>query len=272
MGLELNDDSQYKLKPTLLNALIIVAVYIIIVVIVQKILGVPYPEIAKSSSNMLYGVLIPVTTGAVILTIIALWSGWWKDVWRDKYQIKGHSWMHIFLILFVFAIIVNLITGHIGSLDTNLVLTIFIAMAFVGYAEELLTRGLLVQGARGSGLTEVKIFFIVILVFGGMHAMNFISGQGITTTIIQVIFAGLLGGVFYTIFRKTGFLVIPMIIHALWDFSVFTRGAINVNQVTTLTLNIILMAMAGFAILISFLLLIFAIRNFNVKSTKDEHI
>ena len=61
--------------------------------------------------------------------------------------------MHVFLILVVFGIIANFLIGSIGSLDTTFIIYAFIATAFVGYSEELLTRGLLVRGARGSGLT-----------------------------------------------------------------------------------------------------------------------
>ena len=72
-----------------------------------------------------------------------------------------------------------------------------------------LARGLLVQGARGSGLSEVKVFLIVMLVFGCIHGLNIINGQALVSTIQQIIFAGLLGGVLYTIFRKTVFWLYP---------------------------------------------------------------
>jgi membrane protease YdiL (CAAX protease family) len=260
---EVNNTSLYRLKPTLLNALIIVVVYVFILIGMQILSGIPYTDIAKSSNNLLFGVLIPVVIGSIFLTIIAVWSGWWKDVWRDQYKIKNHPWMHIFLILFVIMIIANMLSGSITSLDPSFIIVALIATAFVGYSEELLTRGLLIRGARGSGYAEIKVFLIVMVVFGCLHGVNVINGQAILPTIQQVVLAGLSGGVFYTIYRKTGLLVVPMIIHALMDFSILTMGTV---QSLTMTL------VAAFATYLSYVLLIFAARNFNVKKTSKEEI
>jgi uncharacterized protein len=256
---ELTYDSNYKLKPNLRNALIIVACYTVYIFLAMYLSGIPYTDFAKSSSNMLFGVLIPVGIGSVLLTIVALWSGWWKDLWRDKYQIKGHNWMYIFVVLAVIAIIGNLIKGNIGSLDTTLIVTIFIATAFVGYSEELLTRGLLIRGARGSGFSEVKVFLIVMLVFGLFHGINILLGQNVVTTLQQMVLAGLGGGVYYAIFRKTGFLVVTMILHALFDFSLLSQS------MTQYALIGLLVYVATY---LSYVLLLPAFRNFNVK--KDQ--
>ena len=259
MAEEIASNPKYRLKPTLLNALIIVVVYIVFLSLLQKLSGVPYADITKSSVNMLYFVLIPVVIGSLVLTIIALWSGWWKDLWRDKYQIKDHAWMHIFLIIVVVQIMANFVSGNISSLDAQFIIYAFLGTVFVGYSEELLTRGLLVRGARGSGFSEVKVFLIVMLVFGCIHGINIINGQSVIITLEQMLTAGLTGGVFYTVFRKSGFLVIPMALHGLYDFSIFTRGTAQVNAVILITL-------AAVGIMwFSYILLIFAARNFNVK-------
>jgi hypothetical protein len=169
--------------------------------------------------------------------------------------------MYIFVILAVIAIIGNFIKGNIGSLDIMLIVTIFIATAFVGYSEELLTRGLLIQGARGSGLSEIKVFLIVMLVFGLFHGINFLLGQPATTTLMQMVLAGLGGGVYYVIFRKTGFLVVAMVLHALWDFSLLSQ---------TMTQYALMALVVSVATYLSYILLIPAARNFNVKKDKIE--
>jgi CAAX protease family protein len=261
MVYELTNDSNYKLKPNLRNALIIVVCYAFYIFVAMYLSGVPYTDFAKSSTNMLFGVLIPVAIGSLILTIVALWSGWWKDLWRDKYQIKGHNWMYIFIILAVIAIIGNFLKGNIGSLDTTLIVTIFIATAFVGYSEELLTRGLLIRGARGSGLSEVKVFLIVMLVFGLFHGINILLGQNIVSTLQQIVLAGLTGGVYYAIFRKTGFLVVVMVLHALFDFSLLSQSMVQYALIGLLV---------SVVTYLSYILLLPAARNFNVKKDPVE--
>ncbi len=263
MAEKITDDSKYRLKPTLINALIIVIVYILFLTSLQKLFGVPYYDMAKSSVNMLYGVLIPVAIGSLVLTIIALWSGWWKDLWRDKYHIKDHAWMHIFLIILIMQIMANFIMGNIASLDIQFIIYAFVGTAFVGYSEELLARGLLVRGARGSGFSEVKVFLIVMLVFGCIHGVNIINGQSVMNTLEQIVIAGLTGGVLYTIFRKSGFLVVPMALHGLYDFSIFTQGTTHVN----VAINFVSITLVATGLmLLSYVLLIFAARNFNVKN------
>ena len=260
---KVNNKSQYRLQPTLRNALIIVVVYALILIGMEILSGVPYTDIAKTSNNLLFGVLIPVAIGSIFLTIIAIWSGWWNDVWRDQYKIKDHGWMHIFLILIVIGIIANILSGTISSFDLSFITIALVATAFVGYSEELLTRGLLVRGARGSGFTEVKVFLIVMLVFGCIHGLNIINGQAVLTTVQQIITAGLTGGVYYTIYRKTGLLVVPMILHALFDFSLITMGTVQNATMTLVALVVTWLA---------FILLIPAARNFNVKKTTEDEI
>jgi membrane protease YdiL (CAAX protease family) len=255
---EVINEAQYRLKPNLKNALLIVFFYTIYIFLMMYFSGVPYTDFGKSSSNMLHGVLIPVAIGSLLLTIVAVWSGWWKDVWRDKYHIKGHNWMYIFVVLAVISIIGNFLKGNIGSLDTMLIFTIFVATAFVGYSEELLTRGLLIRGARGSGLSEVKVFLIVMLVFGLFHGINFLLGQAAVTTLQQMFLAGLAGGVYYAIFRKTGFLVVTMVLHALFDFSLLTQSMVQSALMAILVSGVIYL---------SYILLLPAARNFNVKKT-----
>jgi len=267
-------DKSYRLKPTLFNALIIVLIYAVFLVVTEAYIGVPYTEFSKSTMNMFYGVLIPLLFGALILTTIALWTGWWKEIWRDKYQIKDHKWMHIFLVLFILAISINIIVGHISSLSHSYIMVTLIATILVGYSEELLTRGLLVCGARGSGFSEVKVFITVMIIFGFMHGINFINSQGLWLTVEQMFMAGLLGGVFYTIYRKTGFLIVPMIIHALWDFSLFTQGFNYVGEIiTTNTGKFNPLQLIGIlTIYLSYVLLILAVRNFNTKNIEESKI
>ena len=262
----------YKLNPSLFNALIIVVIYAVFLVVIESLMGVPYTEFSKSAMNMFYGVLIPISLGSVFLTIFALWSGWWNDIWRDKYHIKDHGWMHIFLVLFIVAISMNFLVGHIGSLSATYIVVTLVATIIVGYSEELLTRGLLVCGARGSGYSEVKVFYIVMIVFGLIHGINFINGQSLGLTIQQMFMAGLLGGVFYTIYRKTGYLIVPIIIHALWDFSLFTQGFTFVGElIKTSTGNYNPLQIIGImAIYSTYLLLILAVRNFNVEKSKSK--
>ena len=89
--------------------------------------------------------------------------------------------------------------------------------ALVGFSEELLTRGLMIVGFRGT-LSEVWVWFLSSLLFGLLHGLNVFFGQSIGATLHQIVFAFVLGTAFYVTRRVTGLLVVTMVIHAIWDF------------------------------------------------------
>ena len=94
----------------------------------------------------------------------------------------------------------------------------------VGFSEEITYRGLALVGFRG-GYSEVKVWLFTSLLFGLLHGVNLILGQGAVLTVRQVIFAFVLGSIFYAIRRISGTIVVVMVIHALWDFGSFSHVA-----------------------------------------------
>jgi len=57
-----------------------------------------------------------------------------------------------------------------------------------------------------------------------MHGANLFSGSPLATVLPQVMSAFLMGTLLYLTRRVTGGLVIPILVHAVWDFSLFSHG------------------------------------------------
>ena len=261
------EGTKYRLKPNIWTALAVFVVYGIIVMGLQISSGVEYTEITKNSHNLLRGVLIPVAASSLYVTIFALWSGWWKDLFRDKFKIQGHRWINLLVVFAIIGTIANFAGGHIGKLDGTFILYAAIGTALVGYSEELMTRGLLLRGARGSGFTEIKVFLFTSLMFGMMHGLNSLNGQAVGTTLLQVGSTFAAGAIYYAIFRKTGFLWVTMVLHALWDFSLLTNGAETVNQAPKLSGPLLIGTICTYA---SYIVLLASIRFFNVKKATKQ--
>ena len=68
------------------------------------------------------------------------------------------------------------------------------------------------------------MWFLSTLAFGVMHYANVLGGQAFGPTSLQVLNAFLFGTTLYILRRVTGSLVWAMVLHALWDFSVFAIG------------------------------------------------
>lgn len=256
---------EYRVKPKLVTGLLVAILYVVYFSIALKFSGVGYENITDTADNVLKAVVLPMLGGTVLLTAFAVWSGWWKDLWKDQYKIKGHNWMYLFMIIMIVGIITNLFAAKFGNTSAQMVSYIFIGTAMVGYSEELLFRGIVLRGARGSGLSELRVMIVVALSFGLFHGANFFLGQNIVSTLQQVVFATITGAVFYMIFRKSGLLIVPMILHGLWDFSVFVRGAtLGSNP----QLGPVYITIGVIGLYLPIILLLVSLRFINIKNNK----
>ncbi|WP_072775795.1 CPBP family intramembrane glutamic endopeptidase [Marivita hallyeonensis] len=94
----------------------------------------------------------------------------------------------------------------------------FVALV-VGFFEELLFRGVLLHGLR-SKMPAIPAVLVAALVFGAFHFVNWVSGQPLDVTILQVISAAG-GGVLYgALVLWTGSLWPSIVMHGLWDAGV----------------------------------------------------
>lgn len=221
----LEQKSPMKVALTLKNALIVAAIYAVVFITMGKLSGVSYDAVADTADNFLRFAVIPLAVGAVYLTAVSLWAGWWKSLWKDKYKLSGHNWIMIIPVLLVITPVISLLFSNLSQKGAGFIGILVLGAILVGYCEELLFRGMVLQGARNSGYSEIKVMLITMAAFGLFHAPNIINGQALVPTLRQVVFAALFGGVYYVVFRKTGLLVTTMVLHGLWDFSSFVMGA-----------------------------------------------
>ena len=217
--------SDYRVKPSLKAALIVVVVYSIYLYTAEYLSGVPYTDVAQSVETITRFALLPIGGGAVLLALFAIYSGWWSDLWQDKYKLDKPAWLSLFATTMIIGIVLNFASGNFFSNSITYILVAAVAMACVGFSEEILFRGIVLRGARGSGYSETNVMLIVAVTFGVWHLANVVLGSPLGGVLFQVVQASILGGTFYMIFRKSGLLIVPMILHAFHDFSLFTKGA-----------------------------------------------
>jgi membrane protease YdiL (CAAX protease family) len=221
--------TDHRVSLNIKNALFVAVIYVAIFVVMQKISKVSYTDVAETSDNFRKFAVYPLFAGAFFLTLVGFWTGWIHDVWRDKFKIKHHGWILLLpIIVFVMAM-ATISEVDFASKNASFVALLVIGSILVGYCEELLFRGYILQGSRGSGMTEGKVMLTVMTTFGLFHGLNLLTGQDLKTTIQQIFFAFVFGGIFFIIFRKPGYLLLPMFLHGLWDFSTFITGTPETN-------------------------------------------
>ena len=130
-----------------------------------------------------------------------------------------------------------LIFGIIGGgFSSGLpVINILIGCFLVGITEEFLCRGwLLNEFLERFGETKKGVWYSIFIsgfIFGMMHLGNiYTMGQDIPTTIMQVLSASGTGVLLGLIYYKTRNIWSVVILHALWDFSLFLGNIAPINS------------------------------------------
>ncbi len=124
-----------------------------------------------------------------------------------------------------------------GGFKSDLtIINLLLGCLLVGICEEFLCRGwLLNEFLERYGDTRKGIWYSIIIsgaIFGLMHFGNIFAGQAVSTTITQVITATGTGIIFGLIYYKTKNIWSVIILHGLWDFSLFLGDAVTVTSTT----------------------------------------
>jgi membrane protease YdiL (CAAX protease family) len=94
----------------------------------------------------------------------------------------------------------------------------------VGFGEEMITRGSMIVGLR-SRFGETRVWLISTLLFSALHVPNVFFGLPPVSLIFQLLLTFIMGSGFYVIRRVSGTLILPMVLHGLWDSSLFLTVA-----------------------------------------------
>ncbi|WP_402463511.1 CPBP family intramembrane glutamic endopeptidase [Isoptericola aurantiacus] len=190
--------------------------YTLVVVVLTQVGGVDYDELQDSVPNALGGIVLPIGTAAVLLAITTTALGWWRPALRERVPV-GPWWLWVVPVLVLASGVVSVAESDLGSVDGSLLVMLLVSTAVVGFAEELLVRGVVLTALR-SAWRELVVWFTTCLLFGLLHAINALSGQEVGATAGQMVAAFVGGSAFYVVRRVTGALVWAMAAHCLWDF------------------------------------------------------
>lgn len=210
-----------RIKPTALVGIGIWLIYVVIISAVTKIMGVPYPELGDSAGNILRGIVPSLVIGGLVIAGIAVWMGWFKAAMRDEYRIRAW-WMLIAPLIVVVSIGANFVATDWGNVGMSFIMAVLLMAIAVGFAEEFVCRGMVLVGLRGT-FREVVSWALMCVIFGLMHSVNILFGADPGSTVSQIVSSAMAGSTFYLLRRFFGSLVPAMILHGLFDFSIFVQ-------------------------------------------------
>jgi membrane protease YdiL (CAAX protease family) len=225
-----NDSSSTTAPPerhlTVVGLVVIVVVYLVVIQGLGLLLhqlahsDAPYGEFPDELS-ILYGVILPVGLSILFVLGVVAWLGWQRDVFVDRLPTRKWVWI-VPAILLVTALVVT-DYGNLADVGGPFVLTLALGALLVGVGEEMMFRGLGITAFRKNGFPEARVALWSSILFGAAHLSNiFLEGPG---ALMQVVIVSVSGFYFYLCRRVSGGLLVPIVCHAAWDFSLFSGQA-----------------------------------------------
>ena len=177
-----------------------------------------------SATFVFFTTAVPIILAGILLVVFALSIGWLKELFGPQ-PIRGRGWMWIAVVVVLAFNIVHLLTIDYGKAGFAVVASWMFAGLCIGFAEETLTRGFVVNLMRRAGHREIAVALVSSAIFAALHLGNlFTTTQGLFPTLVQVLYTFCFGICMYLSLRVTGNLIWPILIHASTDPTIFLSG------------------------------------------------
>lgn len=208
--------------PSFPIALAIGLLYGPILPLLLVLFGVNYQHITQSLHNIQIGVVLPMLLLTITLASIISRFGWWQTIlWESK---TAPRWLLVMPMLILACIASVIDFQRIAQHETAFLFWAAIGTLGVGFCEESVYRGITLVGLR-ERLPEWGAWLLSSLLFALIHAWNYFAGQGLDATVNQLVNTFMFGSFLYVCRRASGTILLPMLLHALWDWSLFVSAA-----------------------------------------------
>jgi uncharacterized protein len=202
--------------------IVLAIVYLaILLALIRLLTPALYVGYARFTSVEIIWRALLVPFGVSVLFVVAAVTvlGWWRPVLRDHRPVR--RWVWAVPITMGIAVLGGSNYPALADRGASFTLLLLLGALLVGSGEEAMYRGIGVTTFRVNGYSEGKVALWSSVVFGLSHGVNFFTSQG-KVAFVQVLAAAAAGYFLYLIRRVGGGLLLPVIVHGLWDFGIFT--------------------------------------------------
>ncbi len=213
-------DSSCRIAPSLQIALLLYLGYLAIFYATWALNDVDYLRIGESVESTRLWYAYPTLLGCSFLVIALSVLGWWRAVLFETPISMAPRWLWTLPAAMAAIIAGNFAKLPFSSLPAELLLWSVLGAIGVGFGEEMITRGSLIVGLR-TRYGETHVWLISCLLFSAMHIPNIAFGLPWWAMPVQVVLTFVMGSAFYLLRRLSGTLLLCMVLHGLWDSSLF---------------------------------------------------
>ncbi|MDF2443766.1 MAG: protease family protein [Subtercola sp.] len=203
--------------------------------------------------SVFLGLALPILLGGVTLLIFIGTVRWVRELFGPQ-PLKGRGWMWIAVALLVIPIALRVAATNWSSYAVSVILATLLAGVFIGFAEELLTRGIAVNLLRRAGYGEKAVLVLSSLLFALLHSVNAFT-QAPVTVLVTLVYTFGYGAMMYLVLRVTGNIIWPMLLHAATDpTTILATGGVDTTTASAGSAGLI--SVAG---IFNYLYIVFAV-------------
>ncbi|GAB3569556.1 hypothetical protein GCM10027445_21590 [Amycolatopsis endophytica] len=202
--------------------LVLVVVYVAVVQVLGFVLTRGTGGGYETTGGVWRSITVPVGVGLVLVGVTVTVLRWWRPVLTDDRPVR--RWVAVVPVLMIVSILAGTDYGGLAARGAGFTVLLLAGTLFVGFAEEGLFRGIGLVALRGNGLGEGGVALWSSVVFGLAHSANLVSLGA--RAFVQVFVVAVAGYFFYLVRRRSGGLLLPAVLHGLWDFALITGSIV----------------------------------------------
>lgn len=231
----------------ILLAVSYLVIYLGFSLVIGQLVDLDADDLFSSAHNVFWGVAASIIVGIIVLLLFGKSIRWLGELFGKQPELTRHWWMWIPPVVLLVCNILRFAGTDYSVFDGATIATVLFTGLCIGFAEEFLTRGYVVNLMRRGGYKEWTVMVVSALVFSSMHSANILSGQEISVVAGTVVYTFFFGICMYLTLRVTGNLIWPMLLHASTDPSTMlaTGGIDKITGVEGLSPAASLGLMAG---------------------------
>jgi hypothetical protein len=191
-----------------------VAIVEVVVILVYLLAGT-IAHFLHLSNLSLYGLA---NLGLTIIVAVLLTAmGWWRVI---GFRSPGSKNDLLYFVVPFIPMLINFIPGvETGTLSH--LLEVLAITLMVGFVEEAVFRGLMLNALKARGLWNAAI--ITSLLFGLTHALNVLTGKSLAEDAAQIFYAVAIGFAYAALVLRKGIIWPLVLAHFLIDFINFLQ-------------------------------------------------